>query len=373
MRPTLTSETFRNLAILAAAAVFACSDPTALESGAIDGSPMDIPAIESDANASALPTDVSGVPLTDMRDHTYKGFSGGLYPGGGSVMPVEHAHAGIVRGRAVQPRRQDGTISATGRYVLLSVGMSNTSAEFCGKDTTVDCDSTSFMLKVDADPSVNHSALVVVNGSQGGHDAEAWDSATDEAYDVVRDVRLRAKRMTERQVEVVWIKQADAEPIVALPSLDSDAYTLEKRLGDILRSLKVRYPNLKQVFVSSRIFGGYAETTTNPEPFAYEGGFAVKWIVEAQVNQIRMGRIVDPIAGNLDYTTVAPWIAWGPYLWANGTTPRSDGLTWTRSDFQLDGTHPTRSGKEKVATALLEFFKTSPQTKCWFVRGGICG
>ena len=35
---------------------------------------------------------------------------------------------------------------------------------------------------------------------------------------------------------------------------------------------------------------------------------------------------VDAIAGNLDYDSVAPFLAWGPNLWADGLMPRSDGL-----------------------------------------------
>jgi hypothetical protein len=62
------------------------------------------------------------------------------------------------------------------------------------------------------------------------------------------------------------------------------------------------------------------------------------------------------------------WLSWGPYLWANGITPRSDGLTWVISDYQSDGTHPSISGRQKVAQMLLQFFSTDETTKPWFLK-----
>src|ERR671936_402607 len=47
----------------------------------------------------------------------------------------------------------------------------------------------------------------------------------------------------------------------------------------IVAILRARYPNLKLVYVSSRTYGGYATTPLNPEPYAYDSGFAVKWLV----------------------------------------------------------------------------------------------
>lgn len=99
-----------------------------------------------------------------------------------------------------------------------------------------------------------------------------WDSVAEETYDFVRDQRLGALGVTEKQVVAVWLKQADRRPSVALPASDVDAYRLEAYLGSIVRSLKGRYPNLKQVFLSSRTYGGYATTTLNPEPYAFESG-----------------------------------------------------------------------------------------------------
>jgi hypothetical protein len=147
---------------------------------------------------------------------------------------------------------------------------------------------------------------------------------------------------------------------------------MERDLGSILRAIRVRYPNIRQVFLSSRIYAGFATTALNPEPYAYESGFSVKWLIDAQARQMS-GAPADAVAGDLRYDSVAPWAAWGPYLWANGTRARSDGLTWIQADFQSDGTHPGQTAEEKVGRMLLDFFKTSQFTRCWFLaNGGAC-
>jgi len=66
---------------------------------------------------------------------------------------------------------------------------------------------------------------------------------------------------------------------------------------------------------------------------------------------------------------VAPWVGWGPYLWANGLLARSDGLVWSCQDFQSDGLHPQRTtGSEKDANMLMNFFKTTDVTAPWFLQ-----
>jgi len=320
------------------------------------------------------PAATGRVPLPDLGSGTYKGFIGGLYPAG-NVEPAAHAAAGQSRAQAVVPLDTSGTPSTGGRIVLLSIGMSNTTQEFCsGTSTTTNCSSWSFMGQAAADARVNHTTLAIVNGARGGQDAQTWDTATDVNYDSVRINRLGPLGLTERQVQVAWVKQADAGPRDSLPSTQSDAYQLESRLANIARALKTRYPNLQLIFFSSRIYAGYATTTLNPEPYAYESGFAVKWLIQAQIDQLANGgTVTDTRAGDLNYNSGSAWLAWGPYLWSDGMTPRqSDGLIWQVSDFVQDGTHPSQSGQQKVGTMLLAFFKTSPFTKCWFVNGGTC-
>jgi hypothetical protein len=55
-------------------------------------------------------------------------------------------------------------------------------------------------------------------------------------------------------------------------------------------------------------------------------------------------------------------------LWAQGEKPRkSDGLTYTPDDLGGDGTHPSKSGQQKVAKLLLEFFTKDELAKTWFM------
>jgi len=308
-------------------------------------------------------------PLTDMGARTYKGFAGGLYPDAANEMPADHLAAGIDKAGNIVPRDAAGNPDPAGKYVLVSIGMSNTTQEFCG---STPCGQGTFMSRAAADPEVNHDTLALVDGAAGGQTADTWDSPADANYDRVRDTKLAPRGLSEAQVQIAWVKVANPGPAVSLPASNSDAYRLVTQTGNIVRALKVRYPNLQQVYLSSRIYAGYATTPLNPEPYAYESGFAAKWVIEAQIDQMR-GDPPDPRAGDLDYTTgPGAWIAWAAYLWANGPNPRSDGLIWERADLAADGTHPSPSGRAKVGALLMNFFKKSDHTWCWFLVGGGC-
>jgi hypothetical protein len=306
-------------------------------------------------------------PLNDLGSNLYLNqFPGGLYPNGSNALPAAHLAEGVARANSIQPLNTLGQPDpANGKYVLLSIGMSNATQEFSGGGGPLGFSPYSFMGQAAFYPTVNRDRLVIFNGARGGQTTSTWDSPTDLNYANIADA-LTTSDLSEAQVSAVWVKTANAGPANSLPSQQADAFALKTGFGNIARALRVRYPNLKLVFFSSRTYGGYATTQLNPEPYAYESGFGVKWVIESQINQMA-GLGTDPQAGDLNYTSSAPLLAWGAYLWADGTNPRSDGLVWTRSDFGNDGTHPSNAGRAKVGSLLLDFFLTSDLTRPWFV------
>ena len=228
---------------------------------------------------------------------------------------------------------------------------------------------------------------------------------------------LQTNQFSENQVQAVFLKASNSFPQCDLkgaycdptvPEPQEDAYLSELHMGNILRYLKCckldanhhstgvpRYPNLKQVFMSSRIYGGYANgqpaghNCLMPEPFAYEEGFAVQRTIVAQID-----RTITDYAGDVRYPESAPWFDWGPYLWASGPNLNSAGVNWCNgqndprcangnqrdvrygdlnapNQYWGDFTHPTAQAAQKVANELLKFIDKdtgSPWVRSWIVK-----
>jgi hypothetical protein len=318
----------------------------------------------------------SAVPLTDLGPGLYLGrFQGGLYPGGSNEVPADHAALARRRLPSMQPRDLSGTISPSGKIVLVSIGMSTTTQIFCHanwKRDDLDCNSWSFTGQALADSDVDHSSLIIFNGAMSEQTSEDWDDPSEYNYARV-DSMLYSRGLSPLQIQVAVlppiVRRGNATDTV-LPDTNANAYRFERDLGDVVRAMRARWPNIQFVFLDAYMYGGHDLSGVVLEPRAYEGGFAVKWLIEAQIQQARTGQI-DPLAGDLSPVS-APWLAWGPYWWAEGDTPRADGLMWLRSDYESDGRHPSESGETKAAALLLEFLKSSPFTQCWFLAGRSC-
>jgi hypothetical protein len=332
------------------------------------------------ANASTTPVSdpiiVKGLVPLDELQGAYKGEDGGLYGGGRNTPPEAHLAAYRKESEKIRPLDGEGKPSEGGRIVLLSLGMSNTTMEF-----------SEFVKVANADAKKSPQ-LVVVDGAIGARTATVWaldggallpagekerlkklmETTGRKAHEAdtwpTVEKRLQENGVTARQVQAIWIKQAEASP-ARLGAFPDHARVLEENLIDMLMIAKERYPNLRVVYLSSRIFGGYATSHLNPEPYAYEEAFAMRWIIRKQMEgDPRLN--FDPGRGPVK----APLVVWGPYLWANGATARkSDGLTWQEEDFvTTDHTHPSPTARKKVADLLLKFFESDPEARRWFAN-----
>ena len=139
--------------------------------------------------------------------------------------------------------------------------------------------------------------------------------------------------------------------------------TFTTRLAASVRNAHDRLPNAKLMYLTSRVYAGYAAGAgANPEPYAHGGGFAMKRVIESQINGVDSLEY-NPANGPVE----APWLAWGPYLWTDGLNPRADGLTWPCDAFVDDGTHPSTSGRDAIANALLAFLRTDATSTPWYL------
>jgi len=296
------------------------------------------------------------LPLNDLGTAPYGyGYYGGLWEDGSNTIPADHAAAGLQQASLIQPLDADGHPSPDGRIGFVVAGFDETQQI-----------GDAFAAMTHNDPRVRHD-VVFANAALANMDAPHWVLYRDANYDRIRNTVLKPAGLTEKQVQAAWVELEDAYPYTPLPPQYSDAYLLKSYYAAALRAMKIRWPNLQVAYLSSRVYGGYATTARNPEPYAYEAALSVRWVILGQVSTIRNGGYLwDSRIGDVDYERGSvPWVTWGPYLWANGTTPRSDGLTWGRDDFASDGEALSDQGARKAAGMLFSFLMTEP-TAQWF-------
>lgn len=292
-------------------------------------------------------------PLTDLGNNEYirmngspTGFTGGLYPNGENQPPPAHRLAGLLIARQIHPLDASGQPDErNGKIGMISVGMSNTGMEF-----------STFRSLALSESRLN-PRLVLVNGAQAGQTAEYWLDPVAPTWQEVNR-RLTAAGLNALQVQVVWLKLTRT----GSGRFPQFAQTLQSDLKTIVQNLKTLYPNIKMVFLSSRTRSYTYWNGLSPEPPAFESGFAVKWLIEEQINGATDLNF-DPQRGAVR----APYLMWAAYLWADGTQPREDGLVWMPEDLISDCTHPSTAGRTKVASLLMQFFTSDPAATVWFL------
>jgi hypothetical protein len=307
-------------------------------------------------DCSDLSFDIPGtsnpmVAITDLGTGTFEGYEAGLYPNGSNVRPTTQNSAGIAFAQGIVPLNSSGVYSSTGQIVVLAVGESTLQNEF-----------NRFLPIANSDPTKNPYVLLV-NGAQGGATPYEFTTTTSAYWLTVINNYLPQNGVTADQVEVAILEDTDG---IASGTFPTDMSTLQTEYETMMNTMLTLFPNLKLVYFSSRVYGGYSNGVgkpDNPEPYAYEVGWAVKWAIQDQIDG----------NSNLNYNSangpvLAPWMSWGPYYWSNGMLADEDGLVWDCADFASDGTHPSSTyGQLKTANALLDFLKTDATTIPWYL------
>ena len=287
-------------------------------------------------------------PLTEMTsEDRYKGEDGGLYGGGKNEPPKEHAAAALAAIGKIEPLDAAGKPSDTGLIGFVSISMSNATQEF------------SRFKRIADEDQAKSPRVEIVDCAQGGQAMAEWVDPQGRPWQEAMR-RLSTAMVDPKQVQVAWIKLANKGP---RGDLAEHGKKLEEDTLAVIQNAKAKFPNLRVAYLSSRMYGGYSTGPLNPEPYAYESGFVVRWLIQRQMKEDKALNY-DASRGEVK----APVLLWGPYLWADGMTPRkADGLHYTRDDLSGDGTHPSDAGREKVARVMLEFYKSDPLAKPWFV------
>jgi hypothetical protein len=310
-------------------------------------------------NCSAVATGL--VPINDLGGGLFinawnVSWQGGLYPNGSNILPPEHKNRGLELAGQVQCLDSGGNPDAVnGKIVWLSIGMSNTTQE-----------TQQFIPQANAYAGKN-PRLKLVDGAVGGMTASIISTQNNSNYTTYWNTvksRLSSAGVTADQVQIIWLKEANS---VGSTPIKQYYDSLVVQLKRITFELKTRFPNVKLCYMASRISARYATSNLNPEPFAYYTGWAVKKVIEDQINGDAQLKFTGTDAKS-------PWLSWGIYMWSDGDKPQQTdpSVFWScPNDFQSDGTHPSNPvGAAKAGKLLLSFFTTDDTAKPWFLGNG---
>jgi hypothetical protein len=201
--------------------------------------------------------------------------------------------------------------------------------------------------------------LRLVGAAQDGVVLGQW-AFREEPWTEAREW-VAASGLTPAQVQVLWIEVAEIRTW-RFGDLPSRMSRISDEIGQVMRRASRVFPNLEIAFLTSRPYGGYSNPRLDPEPYAYDSGFAVRTAIHRQI----MGEPGFSTLRGRGSPGRLPVMLWGPYYWADGPKPSTNGLSWLPQDF-FDGLHPSWYGAEKGARVMSDFFANDPFARHWFL------
>ncbi len=298
--------------------------------------------------------DSSGLlPLNDLGSDSYRGFKGGFYPDGSNERPVSHLVQALSQAAMIDPLNASGFPDATnGKIVMIGVGASNPRTEFAA-----------FQNMCDTFTAINQR-LEIVNTCIGGQGIQKMNRSDDNYWKQTLHL-LDSLTLSPLQVQVAWLETDNTQNADTVFPRAPQALIID--LDTLLHSMHVLFPNLRICYISGRAYSGYVDASMGLEvgkgllfPRDYYNGWAIKWLIEHQIN------------GEAGYefngaSAVMPLVTWGSYHWADGANPRSDGLSWNcTTDFGDDGLHLTGLAEQKSGAMIFNYFLNDTTAASWF-------
>ncbi|MBI3260279.1 MAG: T9SS type A sorting domain-containing protein [Ignavibacteriae bacterium] len=291
------------------------------------------------------------IPLIDLSGKSWRGFIGGLYPDGTNLRPSAHKTKALLQAQNIKLLDANGAISSSGKIVWIGVGASNPRTEFMRFSNQMD----TFGLK--------NPALKLINTCIGGQGIQKMNSQ-DDNYWKQAEKQLSDSGLTNKQVQIAWIETDNTQ--TGDTTFPQAPQMLIQDFKTLLISMKQLYPNLKLCYITARAYSGYADASAGATagkgllyPRDYLNGWAIKWLIESQING-ESGFEFEGASASI------PFITWGTYNWADGSVKRSDGLQWLcDSDIGEDGLHLSTAGEIKSGALMFDYFTKDETTQAW--------
>jgi len=252
-------------------------------------------------------------PFLDLQTGTYMGYQAGLYPGGTNTLTGPHLKSGKTIAKGIKPLDGDGNVNFGDGVVLVAGFGPSVPGHIYNKFVE--------HVRTPSEKYDMNPCMDAINLCVGGKDISYptsdslyvayWEGLVQNVYDV---------GYTPQQVQIGWM-YFNAKGLTEPPAFPGKSLEMEELYIQFINKAKEYFPNLKIMYMSSRHWGGFADTTITEyyslaEPASYQNSWSVKWTVEAQING------TEPRLQYKGAAPKAPYILWGPNFWCDGELKR---------------------------------------------------
>ena len=281
-------------------------------------------------------SEIQNIPLNDPDEFVFEGLNSGLFPWGNTLINNQYNTDYINVCKSLGDLSLIENPEEKEPIVILTLGPSNPHKIFEGiKYAQME------------DPGFGEN-IRYVNGAIGGIDFNDILNPAGPYWTQV-DSTLQSQNISASQVQVIFCIEDD---LLNQDTTILRAYQLKENYINLLEEIRSKFPNCILFLAGDKGYNNYSSEERFAEPKGYLNGWAIKLLLEDYIN---------------GYMADYPFIYWLDYYWANGITPRWDGLTYALSDFNApDYIHLTTEKANELGRATHEKLKSDPGARYWY-------